>query len=157
MDRAVHRKVRQIGPWPPRISLRIPQRMGHALFRHVENMTKVAILPEPSEQGELVYRAIAGGRQSLAKTAGAALDALTAQLPAEESGTLVIVQSHQPDEFFTAQQQARLQQLMERWRAARETGAELVPSERAELHALVEAEVQAAGKRAAALRAALGQ
>ena len=120
-------------------------------------MTKVAILPEQSEQGEMVYRAIAGGHQSLARTAGAALDALTAQLPAGETGTLVIVQSQQPDEFFTTEQQERLRGLMARWRAAREAGATLTPTEQTELDALVDAEVQAAGKRAAALCAALGR
>jgi hypothetical protein len=120
-------------------------------------MTKVAILPERSEQGEMAYRAIAGGRQSLARTAGAALDALTAQLPAEQAGTLVIVQSQQPDEFFTAEQQERLLGLMARWRAAREAGASLTPADQAELDTLVEAEVEAAGKRAAALSAALGR
>ena len=120
-------------------------------------MTKVAILPEPSERGEMAYRAIAGGRQSLARTAGAALDALTAQLPAGEAGTMVIVQSQQPDEFFTAQQQERLRGLMARWRAAREAGASLTPAEQAELDALVDEEVRAAGKRAAALSAALGR
>src|ERR1035441_9104686 len=114
-------------------------------------MTKVAILPEPSKQGVMAYRAIAGGHESLARTAGAALDALTAQLPAEEAGTLVIVQSQQPDELFTAEQQERLQRLMARWRAAREAGASLVPAEQNELDALVDAEVQAAGRRAAAL------
>jgi hypothetical protein len=120
-------------------------------------MTRVAILPEPSERGEPAYRAIAGGRQSLARTAGAALDALTEQLPAEESGTLVIVQSQQPDEFFTAAQQERLHGLMARWRQARDAGGALAPAEQAELDSLVEAEVKAAGKRAAALNAALGR
>ena len=99
-------------------------------------MTKVAILPEVSEQGERVYRAIARGHQSLAKTAGAALDALTAQLPAEEAGILVVVQSQQPDELFTARQQERLRELMARWRAARDAGASFAPAEQAELEAL---------------------
>lgn len=69
---------------------------------------KVAILPESTAQGEVEYRAIAGGRQALAKTAGAALDAITAQFPADDTGTLVIVQSHRPDQFFTARQTQRL-------------------------------------------------
>ena len=120
-------------------------------------MTKVAIVPEPSEQGEMAYRAITRGHQSLAKTAGAALDALTSQLPAEEAGTLVIVQSQQPDEFFTPQQQERLRGLIARWRAAREAGCLLPPAELAELEALVDAEVQATGRRAAALSDALGR
>ena len=39
---------------------------------------KVALLPEPTIQGGVEYRAIAGGRQALAKTAGTALDAIMA-------------------------------------------------------------------------------
>ena len=113
-------------------------------------MTKVAILPEPSGEGSTVYRAVAGARQAVAKTVGGALDALTAQLPPEESGTLVVVQNHRPDRFFTAQQQQRLEELMGRWRAARNTGKSLSSSEQAELNALVDAEVQASGERAAA-------
>src|SRR6266446_7507366 len=118
-------------------------------------MTKVAILPERSVEGSTVYRAVAGARQAVAKTVGAALDALAAQLPPEESGTLVVVQNHRPDEFFTAQQQQRLEELMHRWRAARDTGKVLSPSEQAELNALVDAEVQASGERAAAALADL--
>ena len=85
------------------------------------------------------------------------MDALTSQLPAEEAGTLVIVQSQQPDEFFTAQQQERLRGLIARWRAAREAGCLLPPAELAELEALVDAEVQATGRRASALSDALGR
>ncbi len=120
-------------------------------------MTKVAILPESSSQDGTVYRAVAGKRQSVAKTAGAALDALTAQLPADESGTLVIVQSHKPDEFFTGQQQRRLGELMDRWRAARNESRPLPQAEQQELDALVEAEARAAGERAAAILADLGR
>ena len=118
-------------------------------------MTKVAILPEPSVEGDTMYRAVAGAHQAVAKTAGAALDALTAKLPPEESGTLVVVQNHKADQFFTAQQQERLEQLMCRWRTARDTGQSLSSSEQAELNALVDAEVQASGERAAAALADL--
>lgn len=118
-------------------------------------MTKVAILPEPSLTGDTMYRAVAGARQAVAKTVGAALDALTAQLSPEESGTLVVVQNHRPDQFFTIQQQARLEDLMDRWRAARDAGKSLSPSEQAELNSLVDSEVQASGKRAAAALADL--
>ena len=65
-------------------------------------MTKVAILPERSAQGLVEYRAIAGRCQAIAGTAGAALDAVAAQLPASEAGTLVIVQHQRADPFFTA-------------------------------------------------------
>jgi hypothetical protein len=118
---------------------------------------KVAIFPEPTAQGDVEYRAIAGGYQAIAKTAGTALDAVTSQLPADDAGTLVIVQNHRPDQFFTAQQQRRLTELMARWRAARDAGGSLPPSEQAELDALIEVEVRASGERAAALLADLGR
>jgi hypothetical protein len=120
-------------------------------------MTKVAILPESAVQGGMEYRVIAAGRQAIARTAGAALDAVTAQLPADEAGTLVIVQNHRPDRFFTAQQHQRLAEPMARWRAARDAGTSLPPSEQAELDALVDAEVRASGDRAAAVLAELGE
>jgi hypothetical protein len=120
-------------------------------------MTKVAILPEPTESGGIAYRAIAGRQQSVGKTAGEALDALSALLTEKEAATLVIVQNHRPDEHFTAEQQVRLRELMARWRTARDAGNSLPPSEQAELDALVEAECRASGKRAAAVLRELGQ
>jgi len=118
-------------------------------------MTKVAILAERSAKGVTMYRAVAGARQALANTAGAALDALTAQLSPDESGTLVVVQNHRPDRFFTAEQQRRLEELMSQWRLARDAGKELSPSEQSELKSLVDAEVLASGERAAAVLADL--
>jgi hypothetical protein len=119
-------------------------------------MTNVAILPVTTDQGGVSYRAIAGAKQSSGATAGAALDALTAQLPADEISTLVIVQSLRPDQFFTAAQQQRLDQLMARWRAARDQGTPLPAHEEAELEALIEAELHAATQRAAALADSVG-
>lgn len=113
-------------------------------------MTKVAILPERSAKGVTIYRAVAGTHQAVADSAGAALDALTAQLSPDESGTLVVVQNQRPDRFFTAEQQRRLEDLMTRWRLARDAGKELPPNDQAELKSLVEAEVLASGERAAA-------
>ncbi len=114
-------------------------------------MTQVAIIPEPMESGRLRYRAVAGKQQSVGATPGGALDALTAALPPDEAGTLVIVQHQRPDEFFTALQQARLGELMARWRAARDTGAALPSAEQEELDALVETELRAATARTAFL------
>jgi hypothetical protein len=118
-------------------------------------MTKVAILPERSAKGVTMYRAVAGAHQAVANTAGAALDALTAQLSPDESGTLVVVQNHRPDRFFNAEQQRRLEDLMGRWRLARDAGKELSPTEQAELKSLVEAEILASGERAVAALADL--
>ena len=120
-------------------------------------MTKVAILPIPTEQGDLSYHAIAGAKHAEGKTAGEALDALTAQLSADEASTLVIVQSLHPDRFFTAAQQERLAALMEHWRTARDQGNTIPVDEQAELEALIDAELRASAARAAALANALGR
>ncbi len=114
-------------------------------------MTKVAILPVPTKQGDIAYCAMSGDKQTQGRTAGKALDALTAQLSEDESGTLIIVQSQRPDRFFGATQQKRLAELMERWRAARDRGETLLVDEQSELEAIVEAELHAAGERIAAL------
>jgi hypothetical protein len=113
-------------------------------------MTRVAILPVPSEKG-MSYCAVAGDKRSHGATAGAALDALTAQLSPDETDTLVIIQSRRPDQFFTAAQQERLAQLMAAWRSAQQTGAAWSAEEQAELESLVEAELRASVARAAAL------
>jgi hypothetical protein len=120
-------------------------------------MTKVAIVPIPTGQGALSYRAIAGEKHAQGNTAGEALDALTAQLSADEASTLVIVQSLRPDRFFTAAQQERLAVLMDRWRTARDQGVTLPAAEQTELEALMAGELQASAARAAALAAALGR
>ena len=120
-------------------------------------MTKVAILSVPTEQGDLSYRAIAGEKHAHGKTAGEALDALTAQLSADETSTLIIVQSLRPDHFFTAAQQQRLAALMARWRTMRDQGATLPADEQTELETLITAELQASAARAATLANTLGR
>ena len=118
-------------------------------------MTAVSILPENLGGNGTTYRAVAGAAQSVGRTPGEALDALTSQLDAKAMGTLVIVQQFQPDEFFTEEQQQRLGELMARWRAARDAGTTLPRDQQAELEALVQAELKASGQRAAALVRAL--
>jgi hypothetical protein len=56
-----------------------------------------------------------------------------------------------PDEFFTTEQQKRLSELMNLWRAARDRGQTLSPIQQAELKSLVEAELKAATVRTAVL------
>ena len=85
------------------------------------------------------------------------MDALTAQLSADEASTLVIVQSLRPDAFFNVAQQERLAALMTRWRTAREQEKPLPVDEQTELEALIEAELRASAARASALADALGQ
>jgi hypothetical protein len=114
-------------------------------------MTTIAILPENPGSASTTYLAIAGKLHSVGKTPGEALDAVTEQLDEAQRGTLVVVQKLCPDAFFSAEQRKRLEELMGRWRAARDAGEELAPLDQAELEALINAELQASAKRAAAL------
>jgi hypothetical protein len=114
-------------------------------------MTTVAILPISDVNGEKSYRAIAGDKHSVGKTAGQALDALTAQLDEIEFSALLVIQSFRPDPFFSAEQQERLSELMNLWRLARDQRRELPPEQQAELDSLVEIELRAATTRTAAL------
>jgi hypothetical protein len=120
-------------------------------------MTRVAILPVPTESGDVLYQAVSGAKHSQGNTAGEALDALTVQLPEDEAGTLVIVQSLRPDPLFIASQQERLTTLMARWRMARDQGSTMPPGELAELSSLVNAELQASSARAGVLADELGR
>jgi hypothetical protein len=99
---------------------------------------------------------MAGDKRSFGHTAGEALDSLTSQLAREDAGTLVIVQSRQPDRFFDARQQRRLSELMQRWRTAQDQDSSLPASEQAELAELVDVELRATAARADALLAELG-
>jgi hypothetical protein len=114
-------------------------------------MTTLAILPISDVNGEKSYRAIAGGKHSVGKTAEQALDALTAQLDEIEFSTLLVIQSFRPDPFFSTEQQERLSELMSLWRLSRDQERELPSEQQAELNRLVEIELQAATVRTAAL------
>jgi hypothetical protein len=114
-------------------------------------MTTITVLPTDPQPTPSGYRAVAGDQQETGSTVGQALDALTARTGPPKDTTLVVVQPMRPDMQFTADQQRRLAELMDRWRAARGGGAALAPADQAELEELVKAEVRAAGERAAAL------
>jgi K+-transporting ATPase c subunit len=120
-------------------------------------MTTIAILQEAAAGGSILYRAVARRKESVGRTVGEALDALTSQLSEEEAGTLVIVQNFRPDHYFTARQQQRLSELMARWRQARDGGSCLSAPEQAELESLIEAELEAARKRTEAALDNVGQ
>jgi hypothetical protein len=118
---------------------------------HVRKNMTVAILPVPGEEGELPFHAVSGGKSSLGRTRGEALDAISAQMADEQDGTFVVVQSFRPDRYFSASQQRRLAELMGRWSLAGQQGGGLSDSGQAELEALIAIEVRAARQRAAAL------
>lgn len=111
-------------------------------------MTTVAILPSRDESGHRMYRAISGDKQSVGKTAGEALDALTADL-ADDFPVMLLIQSVGPDRFFGIAQQQRLAELMELWRSANNQGLTLAHDLQSELDNLVAAELKAATARSA--------
>jgi hypothetical protein len=88
-----------------------------------------------------------------------ALDALTERLDARHrvsiqvgrGTTPVIVQPNQSDPFFSAEQQRRLEDLMTRWRNARDGNGRFTLQEQAELDSLAETELRAARERALAM------
>lgn len=114
-------------------------------------MTKIGLIQEPIGGDELAFRAVTVGKQATGRTAGEAIDALASQLTADESDTLIVVRSMCPDQFFTATQRKRLEQLMASWRSARDAGESLPREEQSELEMLIEAEVRAAADRAMTL------
>jgi hypothetical protein len=120
-------------------------------------MTNVAIIPLQTGPSSHAYRAVAGRKYAQGKTAGEALDAITAQLSEEESGTLVIIQHFRPDQFFTETQQVRLKELIARWQTARDQGNTLSVNEQAELEALMEAELHASAARVGEWADAVGR
>ena len=120
-------------------------------------MTTVAILSVEWTAGIRTYQALSGQRSAEGSTAGAALDALSQKFPELADETMIVVQRFRPDQFFTASQQLRLQELMSRWREARDAGGVLPPSEQVELDSLVSAELDASSRRAEDVARGLGK
>lgn len=99
-------------------------------------MTAITIHAENEASGKPRFRAIAGDRQTVGRTMGEALDALTAEWGDDIEQTAVLIQRFRPDPYFTEAQHARMQELLAR-------RAELTVPERAELEVLVDAELDA--------------
>jgi hypothetical protein len=118
-------------------------------------ITTIEIIREEKTPQQTVYHAMSGDQQATSTTPGQALDTLERMLAArgqsESGGTVVIVQRFQPDAFFSATQQQRLQELMERFHTASVGGASLSPEEQHELEQLVDAEWHAAIARGEAI------
>jgi hypothetical protein len=114
-------------------------------------MQTISIEAVASSDGERCYRAAVGTQSSTGRTAGEALDALTAQLGNQDINGFLLLQNHQPDYFFTAQQQEKLTELMSIWRVARDQGNTLSSEQQTELDTLIEAELLATANRSKAI------
>ena len=104
-------------------------------------------------QNGKTFSAISGKNKSFGKTVGEAIDALTKQIP-DEPNPVIYIQDFQPDEFFTAQQQTRLAELMQK---LRDTELELSVEEKSELENLINVELDGSAKRAAKIAEKLGK
>jgi hypothetical protein len=101
-------------------------------------MPAVAVLSE-----ETTFRAVAGGRSSIGRTPGEALDRLLATLGSDTPLSLYIITKDKGDSFFSEVQYLRLRTLLDR----RNANEALSESEQNELEGLVEAELRAAMQR----------
>ena len=115
-------------------------------------MSAITILPTHQPEGS--FRAAQGTLSADGRTAGEALDALTALLK-EPATHIVIVQSQRPDRFFGAAECARLKALMSRFKDAQTGETSLSEDERTELETLIDAELEASAERAQVLADAL--
>jgi hypothetical protein len=128
----------------------MPIQRAHRAWYHL-HMATITVIPDDPRTATTPYRAVAGDTQAVGPTVGQALDGLRTKLGEPGETTLVIVQPMAPDFFFSGEERDRLGTLMTRWRAARDSGTALPLDEQAELDELVQAEVRAAGQRAAQL------
>jgi hypothetical protein len=113
-------------------------------------MDTISVLP--SDPGSpTLFTAVVGDKQAVGATIGQAIDELLALTHGPTETTLVVIQPMKPDRFFTAEQRARLGDLMAKLRASRDRGVALPADERAELEGLVQAELKATAERGTAL------
>lgn len=110
-------------------------------------MTTIEILPIHSNE-QIMYQARCGTIAATGLTPGQALDS-TLQSLSGVGSTFVILQQFNPDEFFTQQQQTRLNELMEHFHQSQATGNPFCAVHKQELENLVEAEFKAAISRSA--------
>jgi hypothetical protein len=118
-------------------------------------MTSIAVFRDDNDvdnQPRFTAVTNTGALQSVGKTMGEAIDALTQKLPAEESNGIVIVVQPRGDKFFSEAQITRLNTLMDQARASA-----LSPDEQDELEALIKAELVASGQRAAHMAGLIGR
>ena len=105
------------------------------------------VVVNQNQNGRL-FQAVSGKNKSVGNTVGEALDALEKQIP-NEPNAVIYIQDFQPDEFFTAEQQKRLSELMETLRNCQAKNVEMSPNDREELEALIEAALEGSTKRVA--------
>jgi hypothetical protein len=113
----------------------------------IRAMTKITITAQRPGSPDTMYAASTDACTSVGRTAGAALDALSEKIGGTYSGAVVVLQNLRADEFFTVAQQQRLEELLTKWRLARDSGHTLPTDEQAELESLVDRELEGSARR----------
>jgi hypothetical protein len=106
-------------------------------------MKTISIKTMTTTDGERLYQASLGIQSSTGRTAGEALDDLTAKMENQEINGFLFLQVNEPDQFFTAPQQERLAELKSLWQVARDQGNTLPIEQQTELDDLMVLEMDA--------------
>ncbi|MBX7173721.1 MAG: hypothetical protein K1X72_22315 [Pyrinomonadaceae bacterium] len=104
-------------------------------------------------QNGKTFSAVSGKNKSFGKTVGEAIDALEKQTPGEPN-SVIYIQDFQPDEFFTAEQQRRLSELMQKFK---DNDSDFSAEEKKELEKLIDEELEGSAKRVAKIAEKLGK
>ena len=104
----------------------------------------------PNNPSATKFRAFSGKNTSVGETIGQALDSLSKEFSLEKN-SVIYIQDFEPDEFFTAKQQKRMSELMDKWRELRDCNSRLSVEEQTELEQLVESELSGSANRSAML------
>lgn len=110
-------------------------------------MDKITIvgLEESTVRGP--FRAYVDRHEGIGESPGQALDALQKQMGPRRGMQVILVQSNEPDDFFSSEDQSRLRELMDARRVALESGSEISQPLLVELESLIEKELLGATAR----------
>jgi hypothetical protein len=106
-------------------------------------MKTISIKTVTTTDGKRLYQVSLGTQSSTGKTAGEALDDLTAKMENQEINGFLFLQVNEPDQFFTAPQQEKSAELKSLWQVARDQGNTLPIEQQAKLDDLMVLEMDA--------------
>lgn len=118
-------------------------------------MRKITIVGMDDGTNHGSFRAYTNHCEGTGETAGQALDNLAKKMGPTKDMMVIVVQSTEPDEFFSQADQKRLRELMDAHQVAVNTGTELSEPLRTEMHTLIDKELIGATRRTEALMKAV--
>ena len=118
-------------------------------------LKKITVTRDEYAPLERRFAARAEGQSGYGETVGDALNELDTRIGPPNEMRVIIVQCFVPDEFFTADDQNRLRELMTARKTALAAGRELPEDQWSELQALIDKELEGTGRRASAVGEAI--